>query len=325
MGKVLIPGLMLLVVMGTAHAGLDFYGLVDLSHGKNENVNKRGARFHSGGDDGGNGGGSQGNSTTRIGFKGGMDIGNGLEVNFKLESAEIDRHLRLGANSKTIFARQAWAGLSGGFGALRFGRQDSVPYHLMGDYDLNGAANASSALGNSGVAPWGRGNQTRLLKYISPDMHGVTVQLGYAGKEDGVANAKATSSAGLSYAAGKFFMSVATESKRTNSSEHFYGLAASYDFGFVKAMAGYADGFFGTQWKGPSIGFVSPIAGFNIGMHYGKNTVSKAEATEFFINREVFKNTYAYLDYGYLNNNGAPSTKAYALGVMYVFDLPLLR
>ena len=41
--------------------------------------------------------------------------------------------------------------------------------------------------------------------------------------------------------------------------------------------------------------------------------------------REIFKNTYAYLDYGKVDNNNAPSTKAYALGVIYVFELPILR
>lgn len=325
MYKKLIPAAALLAAMGSAHAGLDFYGLVDLSYGKNENVNNQGSRFHSGGDDGGNGGGSQGNSTTRIGLKGGMDIGNGLKANFKFETAEIDRNLDVGKNSKTVFARQAWAGLSGGFGEFRFGRQDSVPFQVMAGYDFNGAANAASALGNSGIAPWGRGRQTKSLQYISPNMGGLTAQLGYAGKEDGVANAKAATSAGLTYAAGKFSVSVAAESKRTNGGENFAGVAGSYDFGVVKVMAGYSDGFYGTNWRGPSVGFVAPVAGFNIGMHYGKNSVSKADASEFFINREIFKNTYAYLDYGHLDNNNAPSTKAYALGVIYVFELPILR
>jgi len=327
MNKKLISAAALCAVMGSAHAGLDFYGLVDLSYGKNENVNNQGARFHSGGDDGGGGGGNQGNSTTRIGLKGGMDIGNGLQANFKLETAEIDRNLKVGKNSKTFFARQAWAGLSGGFGEVRFGRQDSVPFQIMAGYDFNGAANAASALGWSGVAPWGTGRQTRSLQYISPNMGGFTAQLGYAGKEDGVDNAKAAASAGLTYAAGPFSMSVAVEGKRTKETESFAGIAGSYDFGVVKVMAGYADGVFGTgmNLRGPSVGFVAPVAGFNIGMHYGKNTKTKDDATEFFINREIFKNTYAYLDYGHLDKKAAPSTKAYALGVIYVFELPILK
>jgi predicted porin len=325
--KKLIPAAALLAAMGTAHAGLDFYGLVDLSYGKNmaEDAAGKSARIHSGGDDGSGGGGNQGNSTTRFGLKGGMDIGNGLKANFKFESAEIDRDLRVGKESKTFFARQAWAGLSGNFGEVRFGRQDSVPFQVMGNYDFNGAANAASAFGNSGVAVWGTGRQTQSLQYISPNMNGFTAQVGFAGKEDGVANAKAATSAALTYAAGKFSVSVAAESKRTDGGESFAGVAGSYDFGVVKVMAGYADGFYGTNWKGPSVGFVAPVAGFNIGMNYGKNNETKDSASEFFINREIFKNTFAYLDYGHLDKDAAPSTKAYALGVIYVFELPILK
>lgn len=323
--KKLIPAAALLAAVGTAHAELDFYGLVDLSYGKNENINNESARIHSGGDNGGGGGGNQGNSTTRVGLKGGMDIGNGLKANFKLETAEIDHDLRIGRESKTFFARQAWAGLSGNFGEVRFGRQDSVPFQAMIGYDFNGAANAASALGWSGVAPWGTGRQTQSLQYISPNMNGFSAQVGFAGKEDGVANAKAATSAALTYAAGKFSVSVAAESKHTDGGKDFAGVAGSYDFGVVKVMAGYADGFYGTNWKGPSVGFVAPVAGFNVGMHYGKNTETRDDATEFFVNREIFKNTFAYLDYGHLDRNNASSTKAYALGVIYVFELPIGR
>jgi len=300
-----------------------------LSYGKNEDVSNKSARLHSGGDDGGGGGGNQGNSTTRVGLKGGMDIGNGLKANFKFESAEIDRDLRIGKESKTLFARQAWAGVSGGFGELRYGRQDSVPFQAMGAYDFNGMSNAASALGWSGVAVWGTGRQTKSLQYISPSMNGFTAQVGFAGKEDGVDNAKAATSAGLTYAAGKFSVSVAGETKRFDGGESFAGVAGSYDFGVVKVMAGYADGFYngeyGNNWKGPSVGFVAPVAGFNVGMHYGKNNETKDDATEFFVNREIYKNTYAYLDYGNTDKNVGPSKKAYALGVIYVFELPILK
>ena len=331
--KKLIPIAALLASMGTAHAGLEFYGLVDLSYGKNENVSDEGARLHSGGDNGGGGGGNQGNSTSRIGLKGSTDVGNGLKANFKFESAEIDRDLRIGKESKTFFARQAWGGLSGSFGEVRYGRQDSVPFQAMIAYDFNGAANAASALGWSGVAPWGTGRQTQSLQYISPNVNGFTVQLGYAGKEDGLVegspNTKASTSAALTYASGNFSVSVTGQSKITAEGEGFSAVAGSYDFGVVKVMAGYADGFFngiyGNDMKGPSVGFVAPVAGFNVGMHYAKNNTTKDGATEFFVNREIYKNTFAYLDYGRVGHDIGASTKAYALGVIYVFELPILK
>lgn len=323
--KQLLPFAALLATMGSAHAGLDFYGLVDLSYGKNESINQSSARFHSGGDDGSNGSGYQGNSTTRLGLKGNADIGHGLKANFKLESAEIDRDLRIGENSKTLFARQAWAGVSGGFGEVRFGRQDSIPFQAMINYDFNGAANAASAFGNAGIAVWGRDRQTQSLQYLSPNLSGFKAQLGFAGKEDGVANATSATSAALTYAAGKFSASLSGETARTQGGERFASIASSYDFDVAKVMLGYSDGFFGLNWQGPSLGIVAPIAGFNVGMNFGKNNQTSNDAAEFFINRKIFKNTYAYLDYVKLDKHAAQSTKAYALGVIYVFELSVLK
>ncbi|MDI6748384.1 MAG: porin [Rhodocyclaceae bacterium] len=323
MMKKLIPAAILLTAMGAAHADLAVYGLVDLSYGKNiaDDAAGKSARIHSGGDDNA----SQGNSTTRVGLKGSTDIGSGLKANFKLETAGIDRDLRIGKDNKAFFHRQAWAGLSGNFGEVRFGRQDSVAFQMMGAYDFNGQANAASALGNSGVAAWGTGRQTQSLQYISPNMNGFTAHVGFAGKEDGVDNAKAASSAGLTYAAGRFSVSVVGESKRESGGENFTGVSGSYDFGVVKVMVSHADGFYGTPGRGTGLGFVAPVAGFNVGMHYGKNSDTNAAATELFVNREIFKNTYAYADFARVNKDSylLPKGNAYALGVIYVFDIKL--
>ena len=260
--KKLIPVVAMLAAMGSAHADLSFYGLGDLSYGKNELVDDKGARFHSGGDDGSGGGGSQGNSTSRIGLKGGMDIGNGIKANFALESAEIDRDLRIGKESKALINRQAWVGISGGFGEARFGRQESIPFQTMVGYDFNGASNAATALGNAVVAPWLRGRQTHSLQYISPTFgNGLKAQVGIATKEDGVDDAKSSTSAALTYTAGKFAATVTGETKRADTGFYDSGFAAvagSYDFGVVKVMAGYADG--GTDRRGTSLGIVAPVA-----------------------------------------------------------------
>ena len=138
--KKLIPAAALLAVMGAAQAQVTVYGLIDMSYGKNEMVGDTAATFHSGGDSGS----SQGNSTTKIGLKGSNDVGSGVKANFKLESGGIDSNGSVNGNGN-FFARQAWAGLSGSFGEVRLGRQDSVPFQVLAGYDLNGAANAACA------------------------------------------------------------------------------------------------------------------------------------------------------------------------------------
>mgnify|MGYP000949910471 FL=1 len=152
--KKLILASALIAAFGVAHADATVYGLVDMSYSKSlgdDLANKKGD-FHSGGDDGS----GQGNSASRVGVKGSADVGKGIKANVKFETGGItsDGDVDPGGN---FFNRQAWVGLSGGFGEVRLGRQDSVPFQVMIDFDFNGAANVASAYGNSGVAAWGTG------------------------------------------------------------------------------------------------------------------------------------------------------------------------
>jgi predicted porin len=324
--KKLIPIALLLSAVGAAQAQVSVYGLIDLSYGKNENVGANDkADFHSGGDDFS----SQGNSTTRFGIKGSTDLGSGIKGNFRLESNGITSNGTVNTSPDAgFFGRQMWAGMSGMFGEVRLGRQDSVPYQTMIDFDFNGASNSATALGYSGVAPWLPGRQSRSLQYISTDLGGVTVQAGIQPKGNNTTvGAKSVFSAGVKYTAGPIAAAVALQTKDTATSEDFVSIAGSFDAKVAKFMVGYADGgkiIDGGSGKGISLGVVAPVAGFNIGAHVAKNSddLNKVTAIELFANREIFKNTYAYLDLGRTDDKtGTPSVKAnaFALGVIYTF------
>jgi predicted porin len=334
--KKLLPLALLLASAGVAQAQVSLYGLIDLSYGKNEQIdrglgipNDDKADFHSGGDDGN----SQGNSTTRFGIKGSTDLGSGFKGNFKLESNGITSD---GAVNTPFFGRQMWAGISGKFGEVRLGRQDSVPFQTMIDFDFNGAANAASALGAARVAPWLPGRQSRSLQYISSDLGGVTVQVGIQPKGNSPdPDAKDVFSAGAKYTAGPLAAAVAIQTKATSTvgiavagdppAKDFISLAGSYDIKVAKFMVGYATGGAvadGGTGKGISLGVVAPVAGFNIGAHFAKNSDDdfKVDSLELFINRQIFKNTYAYLDFNQSKEKNLDlKTNAYALGVIYTF------
>ena len=313
MMKKLIPAAALLVVMGAAQAQVAVYGLIDASYGKNETFGDTAATFHSGGDNGS----SQGNSTSKFGIKGTADVGGGYKANFKLESGGITSD---GAVNGALFNRAAWLGFSGAFGEVRLGRQDNVPFQTLVGFDFNGASNAASAQMLSLATPWSlNGRQSRSLQYIAPAMGGLGVQAGYV-PEDAAAGTKATYSLGATYTAGKLTLGAASESARTAAGTSFSGFAASYDFGVAKAEAGYANG--GVGFTGYNVGVSAPVGGFTVGVTYAKNDdATGAAATEFYINREIFKNTYAYLDYATLDKSNAAFFKGntYALGVIYVF------
>ena len=319
--KKLIPAAALLALTGAAQAQVTIYGLVDLSYGKNETLataNDRKATLHSGGDNSG----SQGNSVTRVGLKGSMDVGSGLKGNFKLESGGIDMDGKVN-NGDAFFDRQAWAGLSGGFGEVRVGRQDSVVFQTSIAFDLNGASNAACATCNAGIANGvlGKGRYSRQIQYIAPTVNGFTVQAGYAAIDPVVATSKAAAAIGVTYAAGPLTVALASEAARVEGGSNSSVYAASYDFGVAKVALSYTPSkdSLGADAKGTMMGFVAPVAGVNVGMQYAKNSDTKAKGTEFFVNKEVLKNTSVYFDYGIKKEVGVESKNTYAVGAIYVF------
>jgi predicted porin len=297
---------------------MTIYGLVDLSYGKNETLtdaNDRKATLHSGGDNGS----SQGNSASRVGIKGSMDVGSGLKANFKLETAGITMDGKVGSTDGTaFFDRQAWAGLSGGFGEVRVGRQDSVVFQTSIAFDLNGASNAACATCNAGIADGilGKGRYSRQIQYIAPTVSGFTLQAGYAAIDPIVATSKAAAAIGVTYAAGPLTAAIAAEAARVDGGSSSSVFAGAYDFGVAKVAVSYSPS---KDSKGTMMGVVAPIAGYNVGMQYAKNSDTKAKGTEFFVNKEVLKNTSVYFDYGIKKVVGVESQNTYALGAIYTF------
>jgi predicted porin len=331
MKKTLISAALALGFAGAAQAQMSIYGLIDMSYGKSLFTETSGvdqkADFHSGGDNGS----SEGNSTTRVGIKGSTDLGGGIKGNFKFETGGIESSGTVNGGG-AFFNRQAWAGFSGAFGEVRLGRQDSVSFQTMIDFDFNGASNGVSAGGYTGVGVWLPGRQSRSLQYISPTVAGFTGQVGFQPKGNVPANstAKNVFSAGVKYATGPLAVGASFQSKGTSNSEPFASVGGSYDFGVIKVMLGYADGgkiADGGSGDGITVGFNVPVAGWNIGAHVSQNMDNASETTgaEFWVNKEIFKNTYAYAEAGYLKSDvityGNLKKKAtgYSAGVIWVF------
>jgi predicted porin len=331
MKKTAITAAILLASAGAAQAQLSIYGLIDASYGKSllggVFLNEK-ADFHAGGDNGS----SEGNSTTRVGIKGAVDVGSGIKANFRFETGGITSDGEVNPGG-AFFNRQAWFGFSGGFGEVRLGRQDSVSFQTMIDYDINGASNGVSALGYTLTGPWLPGRQSRSLQYISPSMGGVTAQVGIVPKGNRGAGAKSVFSGGLKYASGPLSAAVSVQTKDSSTTENFMSVAGSYDFKVVKVMLGYADGGDfkkGGTGGGISAGFVAPIGSVNVGMLVAQNSDDnlKLRGVEFFVNSEIFKNTYAYAEAGNWKTSLATnpvvagakrSGSGYAVGVIFAF------
>lgn len=202
------------------------------------------------------------NRTSRLGFRGVEDLGNGLKANFWLEagiSADdgSGASTRISANNQApatiggsgqglTFNRRATVGLSGGFGEVRLGR-DSVVGLLTQEsfdpFDANGVGSqrqvvyANVAAVSTAISSVRASN---MITYFSPNIAGFNADVGYAFNEN-ASNTGATKNNGrlmtarLGYTLGKFNAKLGGTQIDYNTGDYQeYTVGASYDFGIVK-------------------------------------------------------------------------------------------
>lgn len=164
-------------------------------------------------------------ATSRLGFKGTEDIGGGLKANFALESA-VNADTGAQGNAR-FFDRAAWAGLSGGAGEIRLGRQDSSIGALAGDTSILGGQ-AYDDLKITGSRAAGKYRRVdNAVTYILPTvLQGVTAQIQY-------------STAAVGYSAAGAIDTAVTGAESTGHAGKSYGLSVKYAGGPVIAGLGY--------------------------------------------------------------------------------------
>jgi predicted porin len=134
---------------------------------------------------------SGGLSTSRIGFKGVEDLGNGLKALFVLEyRLDLDKNTTIGGNYVTGTtanasgpARQQLVGLTGGFGTVAAGRLQTTAFDWQAKYITLGATAFDGYNKMTGAYRINLTNDSRAdnaVAYISPNMGGVTVALNHA-------------------------------------------------------------------------------------------------------------------------------------------------
>lgn len=202
---------------------------------------------------------TNGMNSSRWGLKGAEDLGGGLKAVFQIESGfNIDTGAQTDAAS--LFNRQAFVGLAGGFGSVTAGRQYTAYDALRGatnnTYDSAGFTTTGTVWGFGAVADYAsRVNNS--VAYTSADFGGFSgaavVGLG-ENKGPGVGGADIDANQNLSlhvkYAKGPVLVGYAYQEQKaqngattalstgTNSTKYNL-IAGSYDFGVVKLNAGY--------------------------------------------------------------------------------------
>ena len=154
---------------------------------------------------------SQGNSTSRLGFRGVEDLGNGLKAEFVLEG-QVNPDDGTGASKDKgfDFTRQSTVGLtSSEFGTVRLGRALTASYNAVSRYDMFGTVGLGSTL--AWASAYGYGNRSNnMISYISPKFAGFGV--------------------GIDYGFGE---------KESNRENRYVGIGATYDNGPLSIGVGY--------------------------------------------------------------------------------------
>ena len=322
-----------------AQSSVTLYGLADVWFGSEKteanNTSERVTKLTSGGV-----------NTSRWGLKGSEDLGGGLKANFQFEQGIT---LDDGKTKGDGFNRQAWVGLSGGFGDVAVGK-------VWTAYDdVNGTSNAVfdsylSATNDVFVSADYEDNPANGIRYTSPNMGGFTAALSYSLDEEvstSTASGLEATAISLAYANGPLGLQFGYQDEALYNGNTTFGngyadqkftrLGASYDFGVVVAKAsygqvknvGYQDGFDAKEYQ---IGVDVPVtSALTLSANYAASeddnsvNVPEAERSGYGIGAAYTLSKRTFLYGGYRQSktevSGTPDAKVsvFAVGVQHKF------
>ena len=271
MKKTLIAMAALGAMAGVAHAqsSVTLYGLVDAYIGQTSRqvdstiVASRVAKLKQNVVNG------SGQNNSRWGLRGTEDLGGGMKALFVLEGGfqpDTGAFATISNQGGGLFGRQAWVGLSSGFGTVGLGRQYPAYDDLRGAtnmiYDSNFATTA--AVWGTGVQDY-QNRSSNSIKYTSPDFAGFSGAVTYGLGENKTATTDAENVAAvhIKYANGPLLVGFAHQREKQvastagslfgagaavgvaagpaafNATRKYNLLGASYDFGVAKLTAQY--------------------------------------------------------------------------------------
>jgi predicted porin len=176
-------------------------------------------------------------SSSRLGFRGTEDIGNGLKAMFNIEAGvSIDT----GNADSAMFGRRSVVGLEGNFGALTVGREYSPIASVAGASDIFG-----QGFYGSNLSAFNANRLTRRLSnsvnYKSASMSGFKLMAAYSAGEKATGPSNDLKGVGVEYANGNLYAGAGyhTLKRLTSGNDKEYAFGAGYKFGDVEVKGNW--------------------------------------------------------------------------------------
>ncbi|WP_426100828.1 porin [Massilia sp. TSP1-1-2] len=230
-------------------------------------------------------------SSSRLGFKGTEDLGNGLKAMFNIEAGVA---LDTGASDTALFGRRSVVGLSGGFGSLTLGREYSPIADVAKETDVFG-----QGFYGSNLNAFTTGRLTRRLSnsvnYRTPTMSGFKAGLAYSAGETSTGPSGTLKGVMADYTNAGLYIGAGyhTLERLASGDDKEMIVGAGYKFGTVELKANYLEA--------DPTGANNQFEQVNLGASYGM------DAHKFFANYQTNK-----------LENGA---KANGIAVAYTYSL----
>jgi predicted porin len=229
-GKMLVAALVAsLPLVASAQSSVTIYGVVDA-----------GVAHEDTGAVGGNktvlASGNQ--STSRFGFKGQEDIGNGLKAVFNLEAGyQVDT----GLGDASLFGRRAVVGLEGSFGAVVLGREYTPVADVANVTDINGQGFYGSNLSSFAAGRLTRRISNSVNYRSASAMGGFKLGAAIGLGEQSTGPSKDLLGVSLAYAAENFYIGGAYHSVEnvTTGKDKEYIVGATAKFSAFEVKANY--------------------------------------------------------------------------------------
>lgn len=303
----------------SAQSSVTLFGVVDLNLRNQDNGSAGSRKTMS----------TDGNASSRLGFRGIEDLGGGLKAGFWLEGGlAADLGNQGGANgipgaAAASWNRRATASLIGDFGEIRLGRDytptfwSNTAYDVFGTNGVGAATNYWSALG-SGAVTQVRSNNN-VAYHLNAGGLWVWLQVAPGENQPG----QKYTGGRVNYAAGPFAVAVAAGKTDIGASPDFkeFNVAGSFDAGFAKFVALYGKNDWGSDsQKRYSFQVQAPVGAATLKASYAKtkgdssvaSRVDLWDSTQLALGvvYDLSKRTALYGHYSRLDNGGSATTGA---------------